>query len=74
MHKKLEKIFNRAFGIDKINNSTSIDNVNGWDSMAHVALIMELQKEFRVSISPTDAVELTSVEKIIQYLEENAEK
>jgi acyl carrier protein len=74
MHKQLEKIFNIAFGIDKIDNSMSIDNVDGWDSMAHVALIMELQKEFGISISPAEAVELTSVEKIIKYLNENAGK
>jgi acyl carrier protein len=74
MYKKLEKLFNHAFGIDKIDNSISIDNVDGWDSIAHVALIMELQKEFKVSISPADAVELTSVEKIIEYLKKNAKK
>jgi acyl carrier protein len=74
MYKQLEKIFNQAFGVDKITNSMSIDNVEGWDSMAHVALIMELQKEFKVSISPADAVELTSVEKIIKYLKEHVKK
>ena len=74
MYKKLEKIFNDAFGINKIDNSMSIDNVDGWDSMAHVALIMELQKEFKVSISPADAVELISVEKILEYLKKNAKK
>jgi len=47
----------------------SIDNVLGWDSMAHVGLILALQKEFTVSISPADAIELTSVRNIIQYLD-----
>ena len=42
--------------------------------MAHVGLIMELQKEFKVSIAPVDAIELTSVEKIIKYLKENTGK
>ncbi|MGD0552239.1 MAG: acyl carrier protein [Sedimentisphaerales bacterium] len=68
MHKQLEKIFYQAFGVDKVDISMSIDNVPGWDSMAHVGLILALQKEFAISIPPVDAIELTSVKSIIQYL------
>ena len=74
MHKRLEKIFYQAFGVDKIDVSMSIDNVPGWDSMAHVGLILALQKEFAISIPPADAIELTSVETIIEYLNQNAVK
>ncbi len=69
MHKQLEKIFSQAFGVDKIDMTMSIDNVAGWDSMAHVGLILALQKEFSISIPPADAIELTSVKSIIRYLE-----
>jgi acyl carrier protein len=68
MHKQLEKIFHDAFGVDKIDMSMSIDTVHGWDSMAHVGLILSLQKEFGISIPPADALELTSVANIIKYL------
>lgn len=68
MRKKLEKIFRESFGIDVFDDNLSIDNVAGWDSMAHVGLILALQKEFGVSISPADALELTSVKEIIRYL------
>jgi acyl carrier protein len=74
MRKQLNKIFQQAFGVDTLEDSMSIESVEGWDSMAHVGLIMELQKEFKVSISPADAIELTSVEKIIKYLKENSEQ
>jgi acyl carrier protein len=74
MREQLNKIFRQAFGVDTIKDSMSIENVEGWDSMAHVGLIMELQKIFKVNISPADAIELTSVEKIIKYLKENTEK
>jgi acyl carrier protein len=50
----------------------SIDNVPGWDSMAHVGLILALQKEFGMSITPADAIELTNVKNIIQYLSNRA--
>jgi acyl carrier protein len=68
MYKQLEKIFSQAFGVDKIDMSMSIDNVPGWDSMAHIGLILALQKEFAISIPSVDAIELTSVKSIIQYL------
>jgi acyl carrier protein len=65
---KLEKIFRQSFEIEQFTEDLSIDNVPGWDSMAHVGLILALQKEFAASISPADAIELTSVKNIIQYL------
>jgi acyl carrier protein len=68
MYKRLEKIFHQAFGVDKVDDSMSIYNVDGWDSMAHVGLILALQKEFKVTITPADAISLTSVKDIIQYL------
>ncbi len=69
MYKQLEKIFYQAFGVDTLEDSMSIDNVEGWDSMANVGLIMELQKEFKVSISPADAIELTGAGELIKYLQ-----
>jgi len=65
---KLEKIFRQSFEIEKLTEDLSIDNVPGWDSMAHVGLILALQKEFAISIPPVDAIELTSVKNIVQYI------
>ena len=65
---KLETIFRQSFEIDKFTEDLSIENVAGWDSMAHVGLILALQKEFNVSISPSDAINLTSVKDIVCYL------
>jgi acyl carrier protein len=65
---RLEVIFRQSFEIEKFTEDLSIDNVPGWDSMAHVGLILALQKEFAISIPPVDAIELTSVKNIIQHL------
>jgi len=65
---RLEVIFQQSFEIEKFTEDLSIDNVPGWDSMAHVGLILALQKEFAISIPPADAIDLTSVRNIIQYL------
>jgi acyl carrier protein len=63
-HEKLEKIFQDAFGIEKLTDDMSIETVEGWDSMAHVGLIMTLQNEFNVTITPAQAIELTDVASI----------
>lgn len=68
VHEKLEIIFQDAFGIDKLTDDMSIDTVEGWDSMAHVALIMTLQKEFSITITPAQAIELTDVTAIKKIL------
>jgi acyl carrier protein len=65
---RLEAIFRQSFEIERFTDDLSIESVRGWDSMAHVGLILALQKEFGVSIPPADAVDLTSVKNIIQYL------
>jgi acyl carrier protein len=72
IHAKLEQIFQAAFGIEKLTDDLSIDTVEGWDSMAHVALIMALQQEFGISITPAEAIELTDVASIKNYLRQSA--
>ena len=69
MEEKLRQIFQQSFDVEEIDNSMSIENVKGWDSMAHVGLTLALQKEFGVSISPTVAIELTDVAVIKQFLQ-----
>jgi acyl carrier protein len=65
---RVEAIFRQSFEIEKFTEDLSIDNVPGWDSMAHVGLILALQKEFGVTITPAEAIELTNVKNIIQFL------
>jgi acyl carrier protein len=65
---KLEAIFRQSFEIEQFTDDLSVENVTGWDSMAHVGLILALQREFNVSIPPADAINLTSVKDIIRYL------
>ena len=68
MQDKLQQIFQQSFGVEKIDDSMSIENVSEWDSMAHVGLIMEIQKVFDVSISSSEAIELTDVISIKNFL------
>ena len=69
MNDILGKIFKESFDVDAINDLMSIDNVDGWDSMGHVGLIMALQKKFNITIPPAEAIELTDITEIKNYLQ-----
>jgi acyl carrier protein len=71
MSDRLGRIFKESFDVDRLEDSMAIDNIEGWDSMAHVGLMTALEREFHISISPIDAINMTSVLSIKQYLSEH---
>ena len=54
----------------KINKESSVDNVEAWDSLRHMNLVIAVEQEFDVSISEEDAMEMNSVELIAITLKE----
>lgn len=67
---RVEQVIGRVFKVDsdELDDSSSRDTIKGWDSMAHLTLILELETEYKVSIAIADAMEMVSVEKIKQLL------
>ena len=57
--------------LSEINDETSPDTLAQWDSLSHVQLVLGLEKEFDVKISPEDGIEyLTDFKSIIKYIKE----
>lgn len=56
---------------DSITAETNIVDDLGADSLDVVELIMSLEDEFGLSISDEDAAELTTVGKLVDYVEAN---
>lgn len=56
--------------IERVTLKTSGDHVDNWDSLAIVNLMMAIEAEFEVSLSPEEAGDLLSVELIVQILRE----
>ena len=54
----------------QINKESSVDNVEAWDSLRHMNLVIAVEQEFDVSISEEDAMEMNSVELIAITLKE----
>jgi len=55
---------------DDIMPTTSVETLSEWDSLKHLQLMLMLEEEFRVQVSPETMEQLTSVERIATWLEE----
>ena len=68
----IEEVLSRVFGLDRnnVNDSSSPETVEGWDSMGHLNLICALESDFNVSIDIGDAMEMVNVGRIRSILRE----
>jgi acyl carrier protein len=55
---------------DSINDDTSMDTVEAWDSIKHMNLVRAIEEEFGVSIPDEDAANITSYPLIRLVLNE----
>lgn len=56
--------------IEELNKETSPDNIEKWDSLKHMNLILALEEEFNIAFSDEEIVEMLSVEIIVEILKE----
>ncbi|WP_022668279.1 acyl carrier protein [Desulfospira joergensenii] len=55
--------------IEQIDLDTTPENLDEWDSLTHVQLVIELEKEFDIQISPEEGIEyFTSFKGIVQFI------
>ena len=68
----LKEVISNVLGIsiEEINDDSSPDNIEKWDSLSHINLVMALESEFRVKLSPEDAMDMLSVKLIRMILED----
>lgn len=59
---------------DEITLNSSVENVESWDSLNHLKLIVALEEEYNISIPEDSIFELNSVEDIVKYLETSGKK
>jgi acyl carrier protein len=58
----LKQVMASMLSIDaaSIDEESSIDNIESWDSIRHMNLVLALEEEFRVSIPDDEAANITS--------------
>ena len=68
---KLANSFHRVFENDSIvlTDEMTAKDVEGWDSLAHINLIMDVEEEFGLRFTVDDIADLKNVGEMIQMLE-----
>ena len=66
-----EAVVARALGVpsSRISIESSNQNLEEWDSLGHITLLLELEAEYGTSFSAEESLELISVEAIHRALE-----
>jgi acyl carrier protein len=64
------KIISAIMNADQslLNEATTAKEVEGWDSLKHMRLIMALEREFGVKFKPAQIIGMENVGAIIDYL------
>lgn len=69
MLERLKEIFRDMLEVEVDENSTP-DNTDGWDSLAHIGLIVATESEFHVKFTMSEIAQMNSFKKIYEMLGE----
>lgn len=67
---KLLPIFQNVFDDDEliITSLTTAKDISGWDSLAHIRLIVAIEKSFRLRFSANEISELENVGEMVNLI------
>ncbi len=70
MESRIKKVMGDVFniGVDSINNDSSPDNIENWDSLKHMNLIVALEEEFEVEFDDEEIDESMNYTLILKIL------
>jgi acyl carrier protein len=66
MENRIKKVMSNVFNInvDSINNESSPDNIENWDSLKHMNLIVALEEDFDIEFDDNDIENLLNFQLI----------
>ena len=70
VNSKVKKIISNLFKIDivEISNQTSPSDSESWDSLNHIKLILQIEKEFNIKIDDSEINTLINVKIIVNTI------
>ena len=76
MEKKIKKLMDKVFEIEisKISPKTTPRTIANWDSLRHLMLIVDLEKEFQVNFTDDELVRLADFKSICQIVTKKIKK
>ena len=72
MRERVYKIISQVFNvpIENINDESSSDDIETWDSLKHMNMVLALEEEFNVQFGEEQIFEMLNVGLIIEILKE----
>ena len=69
----LVEVFSTSLGIDasRVSKALKYNGIPEWDSVAHMALVGEIENAFDVMLDTNDIIDMSSVEVAIGILEKH---
>jgi len=74
IYAKLTTVFHDVFGDDEIvlKPEMTADDVDGWDSLAHVRLMLTVERSFATKLSASEIGRLKTVGDLVELLSRKA--
>lgn len=72
IYNDLQSVFRDVFDDDEItvNDSTTAKDVDGWDSLEYINLIVAIEKKFSVKFDMKNVVKFKNVGEMVDVIEE----
>jgi acyl carrier protein len=70
MEEKLIKIFCNIFNVNEneISNKSSPENLENWDSLTHMDLVVSVEEEFEIRLTSDEIIEMKNFKMIKELL------
>jgi len=70
MQTRIKKIMSTVFNVDssQIDEKTSPDSLEKWDSLGHLRLVTAIEEDFGVTFTPDEILEMLDCEGILATL------
>jgi len=69
---QLTEVFQMVFEDDEIeiDRDTTADDIDGWDSMSHMTLLMAIEEDFEIEFEEWEVTDLADVGELIDLIAE----
>lgn len=74
IYARLAEIFEDVFDEDSINITPELSakDVDGWDSLTHIRLILTVERAFKIKFSTSEIGKLQNVGELVTLIQERA--
>lgn len=72
--RRLTEVFQETFGDPglQIRDSMTAADVDDWDSLQHIVLVLAVEREFRIRLNPAEVGKLENVGRMVDLLQAKA--